>query len=632
MFPTLFSDLHIWYQTWGYQFVEVIGFFLLVYAYVGHKNLKLKLNQHELERKVRIANDENELSSEYLRKLGVIGREITAKLNSNDIFETLHQHIRSQLDTSALVIYSLNTSTKKLDPIFIWRYGQRWFEKADIDFHSSSETAARVARTQKGLIDTSSPHIDKSLARPQSILFEPLVVKDETIGVLSIQFSPDTFSERHKQVLQTLCAYTAIALNNANNFKNITLLLQELEATQSKLLGINDRLVAMQSELGVKNEELEHAYQVQAKQKQELERFLAVASHDLRQPMQAVNLYLGAFEKFPLPSEAQIILKNIQQCTMAMDNMFKGLLDLSKLDAKIIEPDIQLFAINDVFARMKAEFEHIAKEKKLLLKIVPCSAFVRSDPLLIEQIFRNLLSNAIRYTVKGKILLGCRRIGDKLRVAVYDTGIGIAKEHQQKIFEEFCQIDRNPFVKAKGLGLGLAIVRRLASLLDTTLTLRSNMKEGSMFALDLELMQTNLDPMLFSPIAEDVQLNAEKLQDKLIVIIDDEASIIDAMRAFLERMGAQVLTGKSGNEFMDNIHHIAAIPDLLVCDFRLGEEINGLDTIQLLREEFNHNIPAIIVTGSVAEPELNDITIQNVTVLHKPLNAKSFCHEVVRSL
>ena len=215
-------------------------------------------------------------------------------------------------------------------------------------------------------------------------------------------------------------------------------------------------------------------------------RFLAAASHDLRQPIHALNLYLGAFSQMQVADSTGLVLGKVRQCALIMDNMFRTLLDVSKLDAGAVNPQITIFALAPLFSRMRLEFEPQARAKGLELRVHRCSGFAKSDPALVERILRNLISNAIRYTDQGRVVVGCRRHHGSLRVSVYDTGIGIAPHEQSLVFEAFYQVGNRARDRSKGLGLGLAIVERLARLLQTPLTLRSRPGHGSLFAFDLQ--------------------------------------------------------------------------------------------------------------------------------------------------
>jgi signal transduction histidine kinase len=265
-------------------------------------------------------------------------------------------------------------------------------------------------------------------------------------------------------------------------------------------------------------------------------RFLAAASHDLRQPMHAMSLYLSALERQELNEASGTIVTNLQGCADAMHGLFSALLDISRLDANTVTPVPADFPANQLLDRMRLEYAPKAQAQGIALRIRPTSLHVRSDPALVERIARNLVSNAVRHTRHGKVLIGCRRRGDRVRLLVYDTGPGIAAEHQKLIFEEFYQIENPERDRSKGLGLGLAIVDRLARLLGLSLDFRSVPGRGTCFAVDL-------------PRAAVVQAEPKttpgdisELAGRLIVVVDDEAVILDATRTLLESWRCNVIT------------------------------------------------------------------------------------------
>jgi two-component system, sensor histidine kinase len=346
-------------------------------------------------------------------------------------------------------------------------------------------------------------------------------------------------------------------------------------------------------------------------------RFLAAASHDLRQPIHALNLYLGAFNQIRLAPQSAALLGKIRQCALIMDDMFRTLLDVSRLDAGAVQPRISVFPLTPLFTRIKLEFEPQAHAKGLELSVVRCSGFVRSDPGLVERILRNLVSNAIRYTEHGRVVLGCRRHQGRLRVSVYDTGIGIEPREQSLIFEEFYQAGDRVRERSKGLGLGLAIVQRLARLLTAPLTLRSQPARGSLFAFDLER-------------AEPVELPAFRLKrrtpapnrdltGRLVVVIDDEELNLDAAQTLLKQWNCSVVAATSGREALRQLASYTRPPDVLLCDFRLGDGENGVAVAEALRNEFNADIPALLITGDTNPDQIRAIAASGLAVLHKPL-------------
>jgi signal transduction histidine kinase len=350
-------------------------------------------------------------------------------------------------------------------------------------------------------------------------------------------------------------------------------------------------------------------------------RFLAAASHDLRQPMHALNLYLGGLSGLELPEPARATLANVTQCARTMDGMFRALLDISRLDAGAVQAEPRAFRVAPLLERIRLEFEPQVRARGLRLRVAPCSAAVRADPAFVERILRNLASNAVRYTNRGGVLIGCRRRAGALRIAVYDTGSGIAPDDQRHVFEEFYQTGNPERDRAKGIGLGLAIVDRLAQLMQAPMRLDSVPARGSMFALDLplaaggEAIDEAQAPRPAGP--------RRSFAGSLVAVIDDEETILQATRSLLEQWECSVVTAASGAAALAQLGASPRAPDALVCDYRLRGGENGLAVIEALRAEFNTDIPALLITGDTGPQPLREIQASGVSVLHKPVQDKA---------
>jgi signal transduction histidine kinase/CheY-like chemotaxis protein len=345
-------------------------------------------------------------------------------------------------------------------------------------------------------------------------------------------------------------------------------------------------------------------------------RFLAAASHDLRQPMHALNLYLGGLAGLELPAAARATLGNASQCAATMEEMFRALLDISRLDAGAVQPEPRDMPLAPLLERIRLELEPQARAKGVELRVRACQATVRADPAFVERIVRNLMSNAVRYTARGGILVGCRRREGSLRVAVYDTGPGIAAAEQRLVFEEFYQSGNPERDRAKGMGLGLAIVERLAKLMQARVMLASRPGRGSMFAVDLPLAAVASQPR--APLHAAA---AGSFAGSLVVVVDDEQAIRDATRDLLEQWRCAVVTAVSARDAVEKLGASPRAPDAIVCDYRLRGGENGLQVVEALRAEFNTDIPALLVTGDTGPERLREIEGSGVRVLHKPLQA-----------
>ena len=316
-------------------------------------------------------------------------------------------------------------------------------------------------------------------------------------------------------------------------------------------------------------------------------RFLAAASHDLRQPLQTIGLLLGVLGKRATDSEARAVLGRLDDTVAGMAELLDTLLDINQIESDGIKPAITDFPIANLLARNAEEFDELAAAKGLTLRVAPSSLMIHSDRRLLERMLRNLLSNAVKYTDHGKVLLGCRRRGDRVRIEVWDTGVGIAENLVQAVFDEFYRIDRSDSSKF-GLGLGLYIVQRFAELLGYTVEVRSRPGKGTMFALVVPLAAAKVAP----PAPESGALCPT------ILLVEDDQDQLQTLHALLELEGYRVAPVRKGEEALARIRGAAAVrPDVIVCDYNLPGGKNGLDIIQQIRSELGAQIPALIVTA-----------------------------------
>ena len=344
-------------------------------------------------------------------------------------------------------------------------------------------------------------------------------------------------------------------------------------------------------------------------------RFLASASHDLRQPVHALGMFVSALRAREMDAEARRLVEHLDGSVEALDSLFVALLDISRLDAGIVQPHIADFPIQPMLQRICADHAAEARDKGLRLVLHPHKASVRSDPVLVERIVRNIVGNAVRYTERGRVVVGCRRSGARLSLQVWDTGPGIPPDKQQRVFEEFYQLGNPERDRAKGLGLGLAIVQRLAALLDAPLALDSAPGKGSVFKLQLALSEGAALPA--PPAAEAIPVAQ---RGGLILVVDDEAAIQEAMRSLLVGWGHQVIVAGSCEQMLERVAACDSRPDLIICDYRLRGDESGIAVIQRLQQEFNHDIPAMLVTGDTAPDRLQEAQASGLLLLHKPVS------------
>ncbi len=347
-------------------------------------------------------------------------------------------------------------------------------------------------------------------------------------------------------------------------------------------------------------------------------RFLAAASHDLRQPIHALGMFVGALRARVADTEAIRIIDHIDDSLHTMGELFSSLLDVSRLDAGIVQPRFEVLPIQSLLERVHREFQEAAQEKGLKLVLHPCSLHVRSDPMLLGRIVRNLVANAVRYSETGRVVIGCGRRGENLSIQVLDTGPGIAPEHRDLIFQEFYQIGNDERDRNKGLGLGLAIVRRLTSLLGTPLQVRSSVGRGSAFSVDVPVAAA----IPFLPVREEMPGPAVSMHG-LVLIVDDEATVLRAMQNLLGSWGLDVIVAGSCQEMLAQLASCEVRPRLIICDYRLREGERGINVIRRLQSEYNDDIPGVLITGDTAPNRLKEAQESGFVLLHKPVpNAK----------
>jgi signal transduction histidine kinase/ActR/RegA family two-component response regulator len=343
-------------------------------------------------------------------------------------------------------------------------------------------------------------------------------------------------------------------------------------------------------------------------------RFLASASHDLRQPVHALGMFVGALKAHDMGAPARRLLGHIEGSIGALDVLFASLLDISRLDAGIITVNKVSFSLQPMLERVCGELRAEAADKGLQLILVPTSVMVNSDPVLLERILRNIIANAVRYTQAGGILVGCRR-GAGVRIQIRDTGPGIPDTQRERVFEEFFQIGNPGRDRSQGLGLGLAIVRRLTRLLDHPLRLESSEGKGAMFEITVPA-GTDALPL---PLPA---LTAPHVASGLVLVVDDEIAVCEAMRSLLESWGHEVITAGSGRQMLQQMANIGRPPALIISDYRLQNGENGIDVIRNLQSEFNDEIPAMLITGDTAADRLVEARASGFLLLHKPLSAE----------
>jgi PAS domain S-box-containing protein len=354
-------------------------------------------------------------------------------------------------------------------------------------------------------------------------------------------------------------------------------------------------------------------------------RFLAAASHDLRQPIQALQLLNGAAKSIVVDKTHHAIIEKQQKSLDSMSRLLNSLLDISKLEAGIIRPDVRDCAMQEIFDSLRAEFEEQAKQQGLELVVDRCSDVARSDPRLLTQILENLVSNAIRYTNKGFVRLRCLHRDLSIRIEVLDTGLGISPDELDEIFEEFHQLDQGSR-RPEGLGLGLSIVKRTAGLLNCPLDVSSTPGKGSVFSVTVPQGDiTGLETSGPESIPLSVPVGGR------ILIVDDEPAVVDATRMLLAVEGFDVLTAASEGEALECVRRFGKTPDLIITDYHLRGGVTGLDVIRSIRDQVHTDIPVILVSGDTSDAIVLD-DIKDAVFLTKPVNTDELLTEIRRRI
>jgi signal transduction histidine kinase/CheY-like chemotaxis protein len=344
-------------------------------------------------------------------------------------------------------------------------------------------------------------------------------------------------------------------------------------------------------------------------------RFIAVASHDLRQPLHALGLFVGQLRGHVRSTEGRALVERIDGAVVNMNELFTALLDISKLDAGVLVPELTEFPVDHLLKRMDATFAAAAHAKGLSLRVVSSSAFVRSDIILVERILQNLVANAVRFAACGGVVVGCRRRGDTLRIDVCDSGPGIPKDQQRNVFGEFYQLAGPRPDRHRGLGLGLAIVDRLCRLLGHRLELTSTPGKGSRFAIFVPVAGERRE--IVPPLTHS-QSQLDLPAGKLALIIDDDAMNLESLRGLLVTWGCRVTTATTCEEALARLAADNQAPDIIISDYHLSDGATGDEVIARLRNRFGP-VPAFLMSGDSASERLREAGASGIALLHKPV-------------
>jgi two-component system, chemotaxis family, CheB/CheR fusion protein len=353
-------------------------------------------------------------------------------------------------------------------------------------------------------------------------------------------------------------------------------------------------------------------------------RFLAAASHDLRQPLQTIAFIQGLLARTVEGEKAQNLVRRLDDTLHAMSGMLNALLDINQIEAGVVQADIVSYPLNDLFDRLREEFSYHAQAKALVLKVVPCGRSINTDPRLLEQMLRNLLTNAIKYTRSGKVLLGCRHRAGSLSIEIWDTGIGIPEAELQTIFEEYHQLDNAARERSRGLGLGLAIVQRLVALLGYRVHVRSKLGKGSVFAIEIALPVNGVDLLSSgAPYPADAAPHmAVATTSRTILVVEDDPDVRELLALLLEAEGHHITTAFDGLSALELVGKGTVKPDLVIADYNLPNGLDGLQVANRIRAVLRSQIPVVILTGDISTSTLTEIARHDCVHLNKPVKLK----------
>ena len=362
-------------------------------------------------------------------------------------------------------------------------------------------------------------------------------------------------------------------------------------------------------------EDLKRQKDIAEKANTDKSRFLAATSHDLRQPLHAMDLYLGALENLLRDDEHRQLMKKSRQSSAVLKELLEALMDISRLDAGNVIVNHDRVDVKQLVDSLYEEYSEQARHQSIELRVKSQSALIDTDRLLLSRMIRNLLSNAIIHSHASKILLSARRQGERIKIEIRDNGCGIPAAEREQIFSEFYQLQNPERDRSKGLGLGLAIVKRLSLLLHHDIHLSSEIDRGSCFSI--------LVATAHFTATDDEDTHPEQRTDisgLFILFVEDELAVREAMSTLLKQWGCELLSGDSLSAIIEELDALAyPAPDLIISDYRLRDNRSGLDAIAALRQRYTNRIPAILITGDTDKSILNKARKQRVSVLLKPV-------------
>ena len=366
------------------------------------------------------------------------------------------------------------------------------------------------------------------------------------------------------------------------------------------------------------NEALVSAKETAEKANSSKTRFLAAAGHDLLQPLYAAQLSISTLAEAQTSKETEALCRQIDRALVTIEAYLRSILDISKLDAGVVTPEVQNVPLSEIFQSLDSDFRPIVERKKLKLRFRPTSLCVATDQILLRRVLQNLVSNAVRYTSAGGVLIGARRRGDEVRIEVTDTGVGIDPSEFERVFEEF---HRSPSIAGQhsdGLGLGLSIVQRMTQALDHRVELRSRLARGSRFAIVAPLAEQT-QPHSAETVLVENWARASDLTGRRILLIENDPDVLEATRWLLVQWGAEVVAARDGATVQALLTGMSRGPDAIIADYHLDREETGVQAITLARKIARRDIPAVVVTADQGAETIDISRAAGCEVLRKPV-------------
>ena len=388
----------------------------------------------------------------------------------------------------------------------------------------------------------------------------------------------------------------------------------ERKLAQQHLLQLNEQL---EQRVAERTLELRKARDAAEAANHSKDKYLAAASHDLLQPLNAARLLISTLRERGLPDRERNLVERAHQALEGAEDLLTDLLDISKLDQQAVKPDIDVYRLDEVLLPLASEFQSVAEAAGLGFDHYIPNYALRSDFRLLTRILRNFLSNACRYTDEGRVLLGARKRGDRLRIEVWDTGRGIEPGQMQSIFLEFNQLGAQKAAERAGVGLGLAIVDRIASMLDYRVQVHSQPGRGSVFSIDVQLAENPATRPSEAPMT--VPVLGDPLPGRRLLVLDNELSILHSMAVLLEQWGCKVLTATDQTAALDVLD--GEPPEVILADYHLDHGVTGWEVVTSLCEHFGQSIPVVMVTADRSDQCRRQLQGLGVPVLNKPVKA-----------